>query len=104
MTWFEFLLAIFLVVGFFYWLDAMRARGIARLSGKHACDKAGLIFLDDTVALNKIRFRRDGLGRLGVYREYCFEFTSDGSQRYNGEIHMFGRYVVNLTMEPYRIP
>jgi Protein of unknown function (DUF3301) len=104
MNFFEILLSLFLIFGFIYWVDAMRARGIARLSGKVACDKAGLIFLDDTVVLHKIRFRRDGLGRLGIYRKYCFEFTSDGSQRYNGEISMFAKHVVNLTMEPYRIP
>jgi len=41
---------------------------------------------------------------LRIYREYRFEFTSDGTCRYRGEIILMGRNVQHVTTEAYRIP
>lgn len=87
-----------------YWFDAMRAKELARTRGREACSRSGLIFLDDTVVLTKTRLRRDQHGKLRIYREYRFEFTSDGTCRYRGEIVLMGRNVRQVTTEAYRIP
>lgn len=87
-----------------YWFDAMRAKERARARGRDACSRSGLIFLDDTVVLTKTRLRRDREGKLRIYREYRFEFTSDGTCRYRGEIILMGRNVQHVTTEAYRIP
>ena len=60
-------------------------------------------FLDDTVALTRLRLRRDTGGNFHIYRRFGFEFTSDGELRSQGFVDMFGTYVIHTEMEPYRI-
>lgn len=80
----------------------MASKEIARHTGARACREGGVQFLDDTVVLLKLRVRRISGGTLGLYRLYGFEFSSDGEYRYSGYIHMLGRYVQKLEMDPYR--
>ena len=87
-----------------YWLDAMRSQEMARRIGRDACLKADVLLLDDTVALARIRLRRNGAGHISLYREYRFEFTSDGSQRYGGSLALLGRQLQDVQLEAYRIP
>lgn len=85
-----------------YWFNAVHAKEIARQACRQRCNDVGVIFLDDTAALTRMRLRRDGEGRIRIYREYQFEFTSDGSRRYGGEIALLGGYILYLVLEPYR--
>ena len=61
-----------------YWLDGMPCKEMARRAGKIACNEAGVLFLDDSVAINKVRLKRNELGGVSFYRIYHFEFTSSG--------------------------
>jgi hypothetical protein len=99
----ELLVLILMIAGIAYWLDSMRAKEIASMAGKLTCNQSGVDFLDDTVMLHKQSLRRDDAGRMRIYREYRFEFASDGSQRYQGEIIMLGKRVSQVAMEPYRM-
>jgi hypothetical protein len=81
-----------------YWLEAMRAREMARIAALRACREAQLQLLDDTVELVRLRLRRDAHGRLGPYREYRFEFTADGASRFRGTLAMQGRRVLRLEL------
>ena len=83
-----------------YWMDALRSKEIARAAGLRACQQAEAQFLDDTVALAKLRLRRDTHGHLVLYREYRFEFTRNRDYRLQGDIAMMGRQVVRLALEP----
>lgn len=97
------LLGILLLLGGgWYWYDAIRAKELATDAGRKRCNDVGVIFLDDTVALVRLRLRRNGEGRLSIYREYRFEFASDGGARYGGEIALHGGRITRLDMEPYR--
>lgn len=93
-----------LAAGAAYWFGAMRSKELARAAGLHACRAAEVQFLDDTVALTRVRLRRDDHGRIRFFREYRFEFTSDGNTRYHGELAMLGTRVVRVELEPYRDP
>lgn len=86
-----------------WWLDAIRTKEIARQAGRQACDDAGVEFLDDTVVLTRLRLRRDSRGQLRIYREYRFEFASDGTRRYDGNMALLGKRVNGINLEPYRI-
>lgn len=86
-----------------FWLGAMRTRDLARVLGRNACKQAGVQFLDDSVNVTAIRPRRDGRGFFALERRYGFEFTSDGSFRYHGEIVLLDGRVKSLEMEPHRI-
>lgn len=88
--------------GGWYWFEAMRAKEYARQAGRRRCDELGVTFLDDTVVLTRLRLRRDTAGRMSLYREYRFEFASDGGVRYGGDIALLGGRVTRLEMAPYR--
>lgn len=96
------LLIILMVVAIAYWLNAIRSKEIAREAGKHACKKYDVSFLDDTVVIEKLRLRRNSQGQLAFYRQYSFEFTSDGDNRYKAMILMLGDRVKNIDMGVYR--
>ena len=102
MTSTEFAGLILLAGGVWYWFHAIRAKEIARLAGRRRCEENGVIFLDDTVMLTRLRLRRDDKGRVKIYREFQFEFASDGGIRYGGEIALLGERILYLVMEPYR--
>jgi hypothetical protein len=97
------LILVFFAGGGWYWFDAMRAKEHARDAGRRRCVEAGVTFLDDTVSLTRLRLRRDRDGQLTLYREFQFEFTSDGSARHGGEITLYGRRIAHIEMEPYRV-
>jgi hypothetical protein len=99
-----FFMVVFAVLGFFYWLDSMQAKELARRIGKARCDQEGVGFLDDSVVLKRVGLRRSPRSRISLYRKYQFEFTSDGSRRYRGEIELLNKQLDSVTMEPYRIP
>ncbi len=86
-----------------YWLDGMPCKEMARRAGKVACNEAGVLFLDDSVAINKVRLKRNEAGQISLYRLYHFEFTNNGEQRSHGEVHIMGKRVVETNMDAYRI-
>jgi len=88
--------------GLWYWWDALRSRELARIAGRRACERAGVQFLDDTVARSRLRLRRNGRGRLLLSRRYAFEFTSDGEHRYPGSVEVFGARAERVEMAAYR--
>jgi hypothetical protein len=96
---FIFLLMLGLLAWF--WQDSMRARERAIRIGKQVCEKEGLQLLDDTVALNSLRLKRDGDGRLGWWRRYAFEFSDDGNNRRAGAITLMGLRLDAIQLDPY---
>jgi hypothetical protein len=86
------------------WYDSMRARERAVLSGKQACERNGLQFLDDTVQIVKLWPARDPDGRLVLRRTYRFEFSDDGARRRGGVVVMLGGRVDSLVLEPFLMP
>lgn len=100
----DFTIILIFVVALLYWLNAAKGKEIARWVGKEACKELGVSFLDDTVVLNRVWLARNNKGERRLYRRYRFEFTSDGSQRYKGEIVICDKKLEHLELEPYRIP
>lgn len=98
----EILVLFSLVAVIWYWFDGLRARETAVAAGSRLCQKQGVYFLDDSVAQIKLRLRRNSAGQVVFYREYSFEFTSDGAYRYAGKICLMGKYVVSTEMDAYR--
>ncbi len=99
----DFALFVILLSAFLYWLDSIRAKEIATTLSKEACKKVLLEFLDETVAIKKVRLRRNTKGQLSFYREYHFEFTSTGECRYKGIVKLLGKHLLDIEMEPYKI-
>lgn len=85
------------------WFDSMRARERALATGKRACERNGLMFLDETVECIGLGFARDDYGRAALRRTYGFEFSDNGNNRRSGSIVMLGGEVESLYTEPYLI-
>ncbi len=85
------------------WFDSMRARERALALGRRACERDGLMFLDETVECVSLRLARDADGRARLRRTYGFEFSDTGNNRRNGSIVMLGGEVESLYTEPFLI-
>ncbi|MCB1801157.1 MAG: DUF3301 domain-containing protein [Gammaproteobacteria bacterium] len=71
------------------WLDAARARELATALVQRHCERTGLQFLDETVALARMGVRWTSQG-LKLRRMYRFEFSLEGVGRQIGYILMLG--------------
>ena len=98
-------IALTALIGFgvWYWL---RSREIKEAALRHAstyCEKLGLSLLDQTVALRSVRLGKDEQGRRHWQHCYHFEFSSTGTDRYQGVIRMQGKRVAQVTLAPHRL-
>lgn len=89
------LLALMLV-GWF-WLDSLRAREIATGIGRAACERRGLQFLDQTVALYRLGVRRQPEG-LRWRRVYRFDFSEEGVGRHTAHLILVGMDLEELSL------
>ena len=89
MSWEVLLLGVFGAIAW-YWYAGMQVREQAIAAGHLACREAGLQFLDDSVALSRIRFARNSSGQLQFQRDYRFEFSDTGDNRRPGVVRMLG--------------
>lgn len=87
----------------FYWVHAVRSKEIAVKAAEKHCELMQVQFLDQTAFLKKLRFKRDDKGQLGFLREYGFEFTVSGEDRYFGRVSMIGHRVESVNLDPHRI-
>jgi hypothetical protein len=97
-SWEIILLGVF-GAGGWYWYVGMQVREQAIAVGRRACGNAGLQFLDESVALSKIRFARNSNGQLQFQRDYRFEFSDTGNNRRPGVIRMLGERVEWVSLD-----
>jgi hypothetical protein len=82
-----------------FWWDSGRAREIAVRAAKQACQRCGVQFLDQTVALRSLRVRRDNAGQLRLFRKYTFEFSHSGAERDGGYAVMVGQRLADMHLD-----
>ena len=99
----EALALIVLAAGTYFWIDTLRARETALEAGREACQRYGLLLLDDTVSVTKLSFARDDEGRLHLARTYGFEFSDTGNNRRQGLIVLVGGETEDISFEPYAV-
>ncbi len=98
MSWEILLLGVFAAVGW-YWYAGMQAREQAVAVGRRACRDAGVQFLDESVAVRRIRLARNGQGQLQFQRDYHFEFSDTGDNRRPGFVRMLGERVEWISLD-----
>lgn len=81
-----------------FWWNSLGARQAAREAGRRICAHEGVQFLDDTVAINRLRLQRNNRGRLVFYREYRFEYSLSGDERLRGRVDLLGRQVLRVEL------
>ncbi len=82
-----------------WWYSGSVARDAAIRAARLACQHQSVQLLDETVALVQIRPRRDGSGRVRLWRRYEFEFTDTGAQRRTGSLELLGPRVLATHLE-----
>lgn len=83
--------------GWFVW-DSLKAREAANAAIRPACSAAGFLFLDDTVALDRLRPARDEDGRLRMGRVYRFDYSDTGDNRRRGSVALLGARVLRVDL------
>lgn len=95
----EFLLIILLGLIGWFWYSSVQAKEIAVIGAKMRCESRGLLLLDQTVSLSKIRLRRDHGGQMRFEREYQFEFSSNGDDRYRGMVILYANRITSSSID-----
>ena len=83
--------------GWFLW-SSLRAREAANAAIRPACRAEGYLFLDDTVALDRLRLRRDDEGHVRFERVYGFDYSDTGDNRRRGYATLLGARVVEVSL------
>jgi len=85
-----------------FWWSSLKARELAVSTAKMQCKREKVQFLDQTVALSKIKPLRLASGSVGWQRQYRFEFTDDGAHRDTGHLTVQGGRVM-LVRFPFTV-
>jgi hypothetical protein len=87
------LLALMLLIWF--WRDSLQVRETATRICRQSCKSYGVQFLDQTVALQRLRLR---WGRSGpqLQRTYQFDYSLEGQGRRIGYLVMLGNHHLSL--------
>ena len=89
--------------GWFVW-DSLKAREAANATMRAACKAEGMLFLDDTVALESVRPVRNEDGQLELRRIFSFEYSDTGNNRRKGRLEMMGAKMSALNLGPRTRP
>jgi hypothetical protein len=96
----NFLLALGLIIWF--WRESLRVRESATRIGRQACKSYGVQFLDQTVALQRLRLRWSN--GLHLLRTYQFDYSLEGEGRRTGYLVMQGNQHLSLHLNlPERV-
>ncbi|MFN3544374.1 MAG: DUF3301 domain-containing protein [Thiobacillus sp.] len=98
MSWELLLLASFAALAW-YWYAGLQAREQAIAVIRRACQESGLQFLDDSVALRRLRLARNGEGQVQFQRDFHFEFSDTGDNRRPGLVRMLGERVEWVSLD-----
>lgn len=82
------------------WFESRAAAEMARSGCVRACERAGVQLLDHSVALRRLRLRRQDSGRIGLVRRYAFEFSTNGADRHPGSIELHGERILWVSLPP----
>ncbi|OYY93285.1 MAG: hypothetical protein B7Y41_10860 [Hydrogenophilales bacterium 28-61-23] len=94
----DFLLLASLAGMAWFWWDSLQKRELAVNAARAVCERSGVQFLDDSVALSKMRMRRDSDKRARVYREFSFDYSSLGDDRQAGRVYLLGAVVLSADL------
>ncbi|EPJ43240.1 MAG: hypothetical protein OFPI_43690 [Osedax symbiont Rs2] len=92
-----------LCLAILYWINGQKIRELALAAARGECKKLNLQLLDGSVSLKKIRPKRNPTGQLTLRREYQFEFSATGDERYQGKVILLGVMVELIELQPHRI-
>ena len=97
----EMLVVLGFCLALLYWQAAARSKEMAVVAARRECGRFGVQFLDRTAGLIRLSMSRDQDDRWRMWREYRFEYATDGEQRFKGRLTILGPRVINITLETF---
>jgi hypothetical protein len=88
-------LLLVLALLIWFWRDSLRVRETATRICRQACKSYGVQFLDQTVALQRLRLRWVHSGPR-LQRTYQFDYSLEGEGRRTGNLVMLGGQHLSL--------
>jgi hypothetical protein len=89
---------ILILLGFYLWQGALKARERAREVSHALCTQARVQLLDQTVALQRVGVARGADGWLHLRRRYRFELSTDGMDRHQGTLELLDGILLSHSM------
>jgi len=89
---------ILILLGFYVWQSALKAREQARAVSHALCARAQVQLLNQTVALQRVGFARGADGWLHLRRRYRFELSTDGLDRHQGTLELLNGVLLSHSM------
>lgn len=86
-----------------YWQTAVRVKEVAYQAVARRCEQEGVQLLDGSISLGSLKVGRGDRGSISLLREYSFEFTSTGDQRYKGWVFTRGARILSVDLPPHRL-
>ena len=96
-----FLLAL-AIAGYYY--SGMRARELAVQAARAHCKSLQLQLLDQSVSLRSTKIAPSKSSLLALQRDYEFEFTATGDERYCGKLSMLNQSPQSIWLQAHRLP
>ena len=93
---------LFLGLVLWWWHISGQKAKVLHFTNKY-CEQRGYQFLDQTLAFKRYTIIRDGLNRPFICRQYVFDFSVDGTNRYDGEVSINGRTIVRIVLDADQI-
>ena len=87
-----------------YFWHSGRFTGRARAIAIDYCQRFDLQLLDHSVVIKGVWPERTEAGNLTLRRRYQFEFSSTGTQRYQGVLVLLGTHLKSIELEAYELP
>jgi len=94
----EWLLLAGLAAMAWFWWDSLQKRELAVRAARAVCERAGVQFLDDSVAVSKMKLQRDSNQRVRIYREFSFDYSSVGDDRQAGRVYLLGEIILSADL------
>lgn len=83
------------------WWRSRDAKAVALIHAARRCESLDLQLLDQSIVLRKSRLKRGQSGWLQWWRQYSFEFSSTGNERYQGHLTLLGHQLQTIELEPH---
>ena len=100
---FDIFLLSLVCLAIYIWLQAQKVREVALNAARGECERHKLQLLDGNVSLKKFKPQRNQKGTLCLLREYHFEFSATGDERYIGRVIMLGLTIDRFYLPPHRL-
>lgn len=87
-----------------YFFSELHVREIALKAARQHSDALSVQLLDQSVGIHRVWLKRGRDNRLHIWRNYQFEFTSTGDERYKGHVITLGEQVETVQLQVHKVP